>query len=181
MLIILLLLSYNTVEVSRLVNRSYDQRVERRLNENRHRTYCIILYYKRVLYYILLFYRRRRWRYNNNNIILSHYTRRSHRTDGVRDVRRIFSENRFFIRNRKIAARTYIFASITYEDIIFFTSSTSSAAENSGFFSPFSFYRQQPFFSAVVFVVTFPPRIRRLSVTGGRSVARNTPNDTTLL
>lgn len=51
---IIILLSYNTVEISRLVNRSYDQRVERRFNENRHRNYCIILYYKRVLYYIVL-------------------------------------------------------------------------------------------------------------------------------
>lgn len=47
-------MSYNTVEISRLVSRSYDQRVERRFYENRHRNYCIILYYKRVLYYIVL-------------------------------------------------------------------------------------------------------------------------------
>jgi len=118
---IIILLSYNTVEISRLVNRSYDQRVERRFNENRHRNYCIILYYKRVLYYIVL-----QTTMTINIyiyiliIILSQCTRRSHRTDGVRDVRRIFSENRFFIRNRKIGARTYILASITYEDIIFF-------------------------------------------------------------
>lgn len=120
--------------------------------------------------------------YINNNI-LSRCTRRSHRTDGVRDVRRIFSENRFFIRNRKIAARTYIFASRTYGDIISFFFFHSfhlfCGGKLCGFFPRFRFTdNSRFFFSAVVFVVTFPPRIRRSSVTGGTSVARN---DTTLL
>lgn len=74
----------------------------------------------------------------------------------------------------------YTFANIIiiiiYNDIIFLLL-PPLLPRNGGFFFYFllfSFYRQQPFFSALV-VLTFPPRIRRLSVTGGmRSVARNT-------